>query len=88
MKAVFVETSVADKNVRALIEGARSRGWSVRIGGSLFSDAMGPPGTYEGSYIGMIDHNATVITRALGGQAPAGGMNGRLTLAAGMGGSP
>jgi manganese/zinc/iron transport system substrate-binding protein len=76
--AVFVETSVPDKNVRALIEGARARGKTVVIGGSLFSDAMGPPGSYEGSYIGMIDHNVTTIARALGGQAPARGMNGKL----------
>jgi manganese/zinc/iron transport system substrate-binding protein len=79
--AVFVETSVSEKNVRALIEGARSRGHEVTIGGSLFSDAMGPAGTYEGTYIGMIDHNVTVITQALGGQAPLAGMQGRLTPA-------
>jgi manganese/zinc/iron transport system substrate-binding protein len=67
--AVFVETSVADKNVRALVEGARARGHDVVIGGSLFSDAMGQAGTYEGSYIGMLDHNITTIANALGGQA-------------------
>lgn len=78
--AIFVETSVADKNVRALIEGARSRGKTVKIGGNLFSDAMGTPGTYEGTYIGMLDHNATVIARALGGEAPAGGLHGKLSL--------
>ncbi len=76
--AVFVETSVSDRNVRALIDGARARGHEVRIGGSLYSDAMGEPGTYEGTYIGMIDHNVTVIARALGGTAPAGGMSGQL----------
>jgi manganese/zinc/iron transport system substrate-binding protein len=76
--AVFVESSVSDKNVKALIEGAASRGHAVKIGGELFSDAMGPAGTYEGSYIGMIDHNVTVITRALGGQAPKTGMQGKL----------
>lgn len=76
--SVFVETSVADRNVRALIEGARSRGHEVMIGGSLFSDAMGSPGTYRGTYIGMIDHNATVIARSLGGEAPVGGFQGRL----------
>jgi manganese/zinc/iron transport system substrate-binding protein len=78
IRAVFVETSVADKNVRALIEGARARGYEVTIGGTLFSDAMGQPGTYRGTYVGMIDHNATVISRALGGEAPAKGMQGRL----------
>lgn len=79
--AVFVETSVTDRNVRALVEGAGARGHKVVIGGSLFSDAMGAPGTYEGSYVGMIDHNVTTIARALGGNAPAGGFQGRLALA-------
>ena len=78
LPAIFVESSVADRNVRALVEGAASRGHRVEIGGTLFSDAMGEPGTYEGTYIGMIDHNATVIARALGGDAPAAGFQGRL----------
>ncbi|MFQ3670067.1 MAG: zinc ABC transporter substrate-binding protein [Verrucomicrobiia bacterium] len=77
--AVFVETSVADKNVRALIEGAQARGHHVQIGGELFSDSMGAPGTYLGTYLGMIDHNVTTITRALGGQAPETGWRGKLT---------
>jgi len=76
--AVFVETSVSDKNVRALLEGAQARGHDLVIGGELFSDAMGPSGTYEGTYIGMIDHNATTIARALGGDAPERGLNGKL----------
>lgn len=76
--AVFVETSVADKNVRALLEGCRARGHALFIGGKLFSDAMGPAGSYEGTYIGMIDHNVTTITRALGGSAPEKGWQGKL----------
>lgn len=76
--AVFTETTVSDRNVRALLAGANARGWEVRLGGSLFSDAMGEEGTYEGTYIGMIDHNVTMIARALGGEAPARGMQGRL----------
>jgi manganese/zinc/iron transport system substrate-binding protein len=67
--AVFVETSVADKNVRALVEGTQARGHRLVIGGSLYSDAMGQTGTYEGTYIGMIDHNVTTIANALGGVA-------------------
>lgn len=67
--AVFVETSVADKNVRALVEGAKARGHDVEIGGLLYSDAMGQAGTYRGTYIGMIDHNVTTIVNALGGTA-------------------
>jgi manganese/zinc/iron transport system substrate-binding protein len=73
--AVFVETSVSDRNIRALIEGAAAQGHEVIIGGELYSDAMGEPGSYEGTYLGMIDHNATVIARALGGEAPERGMS-------------
>jgi manganese/zinc/iron transport system substrate-binding protein len=79
IKAVFSETSVSDKNVMALIEGAGARGMELVIGGSLFSDAMGAAGTYEGTYIGMIDHNATTVARALGGQAPPKGLHGKLS---------
>jgi manganese/zinc/iron transport system substrate-binding protein len=78
VKAVFVETSVSPKNIRALVDGARARGHEVKIGGSLFSDAMGAPGTYEGTYMGMLDHNITLVTRALGGEAPQRGMQGKL----------
>jgi manganese/zinc/iron transport system substrate-binding protein len=76
--AVFVESSVSDRNVRALIEGAAARGHKVIIGGELYSDAMGQIGTYEGTYLGMIDHNVTTIARALGGTAPARGLGGHL----------
>ncbi|MCI4665151.1 MAG: zinc ABC transporter substrate-binding protein [Neomegalonema sp.] len=76
--AVFVESSVSRRNVDALLEGARARGAKVAVGAELFSDAMGAPGTYEGTYLGMIDHNVTSITRALGGEAPARGRLGKL----------
>lgn len=76
--AVFVETTVPQRSVKALIAGARARGHTVVIGGSLFSDAMGAAGTYEGTYVGMLDHNATTIARALGGVAPERGMQGML----------
>ena len=78
LPAIFVESSVNAKNIQAVIEGAASRGVTVRVGGELFSDAMGNEGTYEGTYIGMIDHNATLITRALGGDAPEKGLHGKL----------
>ena len=76
--AVFVESTVSDRNIKALIAGAKARGHTVVVGGELFSDAMGNAGTYEGTYIGMIDHNVTTIARALGGEASERGMNGKL----------
>lgn len=81
--AIFVESSVNPKSIQAIIEGAADRDHSVTVGGTLFSDAMGAKGTYEGTYIGMLDHNATVIVNALGGDVSPSGMNGRLSLATG-----
>lgn len=78
LPAVFVESSVSDRNIRALIEGAAAQGHEVIIGGLLFSDAMGPDGTYEGTWLGMIDHNVTTIARALGADVPSAGRLGLL----------
>jgi manganese/zinc/iron transport system substrate-binding protein len=82
IRAVFVESSVPDRAMRALIEGAAAQGHQVTIGGELFSDAMGAEGSYEGTYPGMIDHNATTIARALGGEAPERGAFGKLAAGA------
>lgn len=78
VKAVFVESSVPPKNLQAVIEGAKSRGKTITIGGELYSDAMGAAGTYEGTYLGMIDHNITTVARALGAPAPEKGWQGKL----------
>ncbi|MFN3825917.1 MAG: metal ABC transporter solute-binding protein, Zn/Mn family [Pseudorhodobacter sp.] len=78
IRAVFVESSVPDRAMRALIEGAAAKGHAVTIGGELYSDAMGPEGSHEGTYPGMFDHNVTTIARALGGQAPDRGAFGKL----------
>jgi manganese/zinc/iron transport system substrate-binding protein len=80
IQAVFVESSVPRKNVDAIVAGAQSRGHNVVIGGELFSDAMGETGSYEGTYLGMLDHNITLTTRALGGEAPEKGLRGQLAV--------
>lgn len=65
IKAVFVESSLPARSMEAIVAGAARQGHEVRIGGELFSDAMGEPGTPEGTYIGMIRHNADTIAEAL-----------------------
>jgi manganese/zinc/iron transport system substrate-binding protein len=65
IKAIFVETSVSQKSIEAVVEGCHEKGWDVKIGGSLYSDAMGNAGTPEGSYIGMVSANVKTITEAL-----------------------
>jgi manganese/zinc/iron transport system substrate-binding protein len=65
--AVFVESSINPDSINAVIEGAREEGLTVRLGGELFSDAMGAEGTEEGTYIGMYRHNVETIHEALAG---------------------
>jgi manganese/zinc/iron transport system substrate-binding protein len=63
--AIFVETSVPPRYIEALQAAVRSRGFSVVIGGNLYSDAMGNLGTPEGTYVGMVKHNINTIVSAL-----------------------
>lgn len=65
IKAVFVESSVPRRSLEAVVQGAASRGHQVVIGGELYSDALGEPGTPAGSFVGMIRHNVDTIVAAL-----------------------
>jgi len=64
--AVFVETSVSDRNVAALVEGAAARGQRVAIGGRLYSDSLGGPGSGAETLVGTLEANARTIAAALG----------------------
>jgi manganese/zinc/iron transport system substrate-binding protein len=63
--AVFVETSIPQRTIEAVLEAVRDRGFEVAIGGSLYSDAMGDAGTPQGTYEGMIRHNVGTIVGGL-----------------------
>jgi len=69
--AVFVESSVPPRAIQALAEAAAARGHRVAIGGSLFSDSLGSPGTAAASYVGTVRANLETIVTALGGEAGA-----------------
>lgn len=65
--AIFVESSVPQRNVEAVQAAVQAKGFDVQIGGSLYSDAMGTAGTPDGTYIGMVRHNIDTIVKALSG---------------------
>ncbi len=65
IKAVFVETSVSEKNIDAIVEACRQKGHEVTIGGNLYSDAMGEANTPEGTYTGMVRANVRTIVEGL-----------------------
>ena len=63
--AIFIESSVPQRNVEAVQAAVQAQGFDVEIGGELFSDALGAAGTPEGTYIGMVRHNIDTIVDAL-----------------------
>ncbi|MBA3951624.1 MAG: zinc ABC transporter substrate-binding protein [Rubrobacter sp.] len=63
--AVFVESSVPRRNVEAVQAACRDRGWDLKIGGTLYSDAGGDAGTDAETYDGMFRANVHTITEAL-----------------------
>lgn len=65
VKAIFVESSVPKRTIEALQAAVKSKGHSVEIGGTLFSDALGNEGTPEGTYVGMFRYNIETIVNAL-----------------------
>ena len=65
--ALFVETSVSPRAIEAVREAVRARGFSVRIGGSLYSDALGGPGSGADTYVGMIRSNTDAVVDGLSG---------------------
>ncbi len=72
LPAIFVESSVPKKAIRALCVACERYGHTVTIGGELFSDAMGAEGSAEATYPGMIRHNVRTIVAALSGDGDAG----------------
>lgn len=65
IKAIFIESSVPKRTIEALQAAVTSKGHKVHIGGTLYSDALGNPGTKEGTYIGMFEYNVNTIINAL-----------------------
>ena len=65
VKSIFIESSVPVRAVEALQAAVKSKGHQVTIGGTLYSDALGNPGTKEGTYLGMYEYNMNTITNAL-----------------------
>jgi len=65
LKAVFVESSLPRQTLDAVLASAARRGQRAEVGGELFSDAAGDAGTVEGTYVGMVRHNADLIAEGL-----------------------
>lgn len=67
--AIFIETTISPRTVEAVLAAAQQRDAEVRIGGELYGDALGEPGTLAEDLIGMLIANGITLTEALGGKA-------------------
>lgn len=65
VKAIFIESSVPKRTVEALQAAVNSKNHQVKIGGTLYSDALGNPDGNAGTYIGMFRTNVNTIVTAL-----------------------
>jgi len=70
VRSIFFEASVERRIVEALQAAVRSRGFDVAVGGELYSDTMGEPGTARGTYVGMMRHDVDTIVDSLKPVAP------------------
>ncbi|MGI6771729.1 MAG: metal ABC transporter solute-binding protein, Zn/Mn family [Acholeplasmataceae bacterium] len=65
VEVVFIESSVPQKTINAIIESARIKNHTIRIGGELFSDALGNPDGKGSTYIDMLRDNIDTIVDAI-----------------------
>lgn len=65
IKSVFIESSVSEKALKSVVEGCKKKGHDVKIGGTLYSDAMGERDGLEGTYNGMFRYNVNTIFNGL-----------------------
>lgn len=65
IKAIFIESSVPEKNVKAVQEAVKARGFAVSIGGELYAETLGEAGSGAETYIDMYKHNINTLVAAL-----------------------
>jgi manganese/zinc/iron transport system substrate-binding protein len=65
IRSIFVESTVSDKAMQAVVDGVEGKGGTVTIGGILYGDAVGDKDKPEGTYLGMLRHNAHTISTGL-----------------------
>lgn len=65
IKALFVESSVNPKTIQAVVRAVKAKGGSIKIGGMLYSDALGLKGSSADTYIKMINYNSRQLYKGL-----------------------
>lgn len=65
IKSIFIETSTSDKTAQSIVDGAKDKGYALRLDGPLYSDALGEPDSEGGNYMGMLKANVKLIVNGL-----------------------
>ncbi len=61
IKSIFIESSVNPKTIERVLAGAKAKGATIKIGGMLYSDALGAENSGANTYLKMIQHNTSQI---------------------------
>lgn len=63
VRALFIETSVS-RTLNDIVKKVADQSGAA-IGGTLYSDSLGEPGSQAGTYLGMVRYNTDLIVQAL-----------------------
>lgn len=63
--AIFIESSLPIKNILAIQEGVVAQNKTVKLGGEIYSDALGPKNSCGDTYVNMMLYNVKTIMNAL-----------------------
>lgn len=62
---IYIESSLPPDTVEAVVEAVENAGGELRVGvRELYSDAMGEPGTFGGTYVGMLGENVYTVLQS------------------------
>jgi manganese/zinc/iron transport system substrate-binding protein len=62
---IFIESSISQRNIEAVQKGCAFRGWPIKIGDELFSDALSDDGGPASTYVDMMKHNVKAMIEGL-----------------------
>lgn len=65
LRSVFIESSVPQQTIDAVLASAARQGQRATVGGELYADSAGSAGTPEGTYVGMVKANVDKIVEGL-----------------------
>ena len=65
VECIFMESSISPRSLEAVQREVESKGKKLRLGSTLYSDAMGPTGAGADTFLDMIEYDLKTIVKGL-----------------------